>query len=295
MKKLSFTFLFLFNCYINAQTLDPYKFFPSSVGNVWEYSGSWGFRAELYKDSIDNYGFRHLFFKYNDELPPYATFKIDSINALIHYTSFSLNWRFYKLDAELNESWEVRPEEYPDRQRLEARVNAKYEDVYLGIETIIMEITYYELEWGDTVINEFSWPRFTMVLGYGIGEIMEIDEEGGGPLRILQGCIIDGDTIGTITSVIDLQSQLNSFELFQNYPNPFNSSTTIKFNISEPQNVKLSVYSLLGEEVAVLMNEYKSSGTYTINFNADKLASGIYMYSLSAGAHFLTKKLILLK
>ena len=124
---------------------------------------------------------------------------------------------------------------------------------------------------------------------------MEFDEEGGGPQRILQGCIIDGDTIGIITSVSGIQSQINSFELFQNYPNPFNSSTTIKFNISEPQNVKLSVYSLLGEEVAVLINEYKSSGTYTVNFNADKLASGIYFYQLSSSGFISTRKMLLLK
>ena len=291
MKKLSFTFFVLLNCYLNAQTLDPYKFFPSSVGNVWEYNYSGGlYRRAIINDSTLDDGSRLIFFNTLSD----PAFRIDNLFNCYYDPNF-LNWLFYKLDAELTDSWEVRPEEYPEWQRLEARVNAKYPDVYLGRETILMAITYYELEWGDTAINEFSWPRFTMVLGYGIGEIMEFDEEGGGPQRILQGCIIDGDTIGIITSVSGIQSQINSFELFQNYPNPFNSSTTIKFNISEPQNVKLSVYSLLGEEVAVLINEYKSSGTYTVNFNADKLASGIYFYQLSSSGFISARKMLLLK
>jgi len=292
MKKLSFTFLFLLNCYINAQTLDPYKFFPSSVGNVWEYAYSNGVhRFEIISDSLLPDSSKYIYFAPNTE----PVFRIDkNYNVFWIPTDTALNWHYYKLDSDSGEHWMVRPET-SELQRLEAQVRAKYPALFYGRATTIMEITFYELNWGDTIVNQFAWPRFTMTLGYGIGELMEFDETGSGPYKILQGCIIDGDTIGIITSIDEFVYKLHSFELYQNYPNPFNSTTTIKFSISEPQNVKLSVYSLLGEEVAVLMNEYKSSGMYTVNFNADKLASGIYMYSLSAGTHFLTKKLILLK
>jgi hypothetical protein len=124
---------------------------------------------------------------------------------------------------------------------------------------------------------------------------MEFDEEGGGPQRILQGCIIDGDTIGIITSAEDELNALNTFELYQNYPNPFNPNTTIKFSLNEPQKVKLTIYSFLGEEIKVLIDEYKSSGTHSIVFNANDLSSGVYIYTIVAGNRTSSKKLILLK
>lgn len=300
MKKLSFTFLFLLNCYINAQTLDPYKFFPSSVGNVWEYNQVWGFaREEIYKDSIDTYGYKHLFFKYNEYLTPTPRYKISFNVPNVFRIPFNPNnphWLYFKLDADTGDVWIVNTIIDEDSIVFYQIGSCKsiIEGYFLDYYTTFKQFTFYDYQ-NDSTLNEYSWPRYTITLGYGLGEVMLFDEEGGGPQRTLQGCIIDGDTIGNITSVDGLQFKINSFELFQNYPNPFNSTTNIKFNISEPQNVKLSVYSLLGEEVAVLINEYKSSGTYTVNFNADELASGIYLYSLSAGTHFLTKKFILLK
>ena len=294
MRSMLFIFLALFNSNLFAQTLDPNKFFPSSVGNVWEYSGIWGSREEIYRDSVDQGGLHHLFYKYDNYYPPYATFKIDSENNLVYYTPYNLNWQYYKLNADSGDHWMVRAET-SEIQRMEALVRAKYPAIIFGRETIIMEITYYDLNWGDTVINQFSWPRFTETLAYGIGEIMYFDEEGGGPYKILQGCIIDGDTIGIITSIDDVLNIPNSFELYQNYPNPFNPTTTIKFSITEPQKVKLTVYSLLGEEIKVLVDDYKSTGSHSVIFNASGLPSGVYIYSLIAGNKTSSKKLILLK
>ncbi len=109
------------------------------------------------------------------------------------------------------------------------------------------------------------------------------------------GCIIDGDTIGIITSIDGEINDPNSFELFQNYPNPFNPNTTIKFNITEPQKVKLIVYSLLGEEVKVLVDEYLYSGNNSVQFNGSGLSSGVYIYKIILGAKTSSRKLILLK
>ena len=294
MKNLLFAFYILFNCVLSAQELAPYKYFPSSVGNVWEYSGVWGYRAEIYRDSVDSLGLRNLFYKYNEDSTTYATFKMDTVNFMIYYTPYNLNWLYYKLDADSGDHWMVRPET-SEIVRMEALVRNKYPAIFLGRETTIMEITYYELNWGDTVINEFSWPRFTMTLGYGIGEIMEFDEEGGGPQRILQGCIIDGDTIGIITSVEEEIASLNSFELYQNYPNPFNPTTTIQFSIAGPQKVKLTIYSLLGEEIKILVDDYRPAGNHSVIFNGSNLASGVYIYTLIAGNQSTSKKLILIK
>ena len=86
------------------------------------------------------------------------------------------------------------------------------------------------------------------------------------------------------------------FYLDQNFPNPFNPSTLIKFGITEASNVNLTVYDALGREVAVLVNnEYMNAGAYNIKFNASNLASGIYIYKLTAGANSVSKKMQLLK
>jgi hypothetical protein len=89
-------------------------------------------------------------------------------------------------------------------------------------------------------------------------------------------------------------------QLLQNFPNPFNPATTISYTLSHKAQVKLSVYDLLGHEVAVLVNETKSIGTHQVQFNAAKLAGGIYFYTIHAqsenGYRFHDrKKLILLK
>ena len=86
-----------------------------------------------------------------------------------------------------------------------------------------------------------------------------------------------------------------SFELGQNYPNPFNPSTKIRFSIAESRNVSIVVYNLLGQKVEELMNEFKTAGTYELNWNAKGLASGIYLYKIQAGDFVSIKKMSLLK
>ncbi len=93
------------------------------------------------------------------------------------------------------------------------------------------------------------------------------------------------------------------FVLKQNYPNPFNPTTTIKYSIpnvaakdfSPVQNVQLKIYDILGREVATLVNEKQSPGNYSVKFDASKLNSGVYFYTLRAGNFVATKKMILMK
>jgi photosystem II stability/assembly factor-like uncharacterized protein len=105
-----------------------------------------------------------------------------------------------------------------------------------------------------------------------------------------------------VTSVNEVDEVFDNFILEQNYPNPFNPSTTIKYQIPASLNpsqggtlVTLKVYDVLGDEVATLVNEEKPAGSYEVSFNAAKLSSGIYFYSLQAGSYTQTKKLILMK
>ena len=85
------------------------------------------------------------------------------------------------------------------------------------------------------------------------------------------------------------------YALYQNYPNPFNPSTTIAFDLPESGAVKLTVYDVLGREVKTLLNGRRSAGRYEVRFDASDLASGVYLYRLEAGRHFLTRRMLLVK
>jgi len=85
----------------------------------------------------------------------------------------------------------------------------------------------------------------------------------------------------------------SNYLLSQNYPNPFNPSTTISFAIPNSEFVTLKVYDVLGREVATLVNENLNAGSYSYNFDASNLTSGVYFYKLQAGRYSETKKMIL--
>ena len=87
----------------------------------------------------------------------------------------------------------------------------------------------------------------------------------------------------------------SNYSLEQNFPNPFNPSTTINFTIPNSDFVTLKVYNILGSEVATLVNENLSAGSYRFNFDARNLASGVYLYELNAGNFREIKKMNLLK
>jgi hypothetical protein len=85
------------------------------------------------------------------------------------------------------------------------------------------------------------------------------------------------------------------YALEQNYPNPFNPSTTINYSIAEAGLVKIAVYNLLGQEVALIVNEFKEVGAHTISFNAAQLTSGAYFYTIETPQFKQTRKMLLAK
>ncbi len=103
-----------------------------------------------------------------------------------------------------------------------------------------------------------------------------------------------------ITSVENGNGIPNTFSLDQNYPNPFNPTTTINYSIPSVKtghtlSLRLIVYNALGQKVATLVNKKQAPGNYSIRFDASKLSSGIYFYTLQAGGFTATKKMILMK
>jgi hypothetical protein len=94
---------------------------------------------------------------------------------------------------------------------------------------------------------------------------------------------------------IEGEGRIEGFSLEQNFPNPFNPSTTISFTIENADLISLRLFDILGREVAILLNEYKTPGKHSVVFDASKLSSGTYFYQLSNGKNVNTKKAILIK
>ena len=171
----------------------------------------------------------------------------------------------------------------------------------------------FEIERCALSAERQAWNKIGFVNGFGTTTEQQIysfnDENlsaGKYQYRLKQ---IDFDGSYSYSNIIEAEIvSPNKFILEQNYPNPFNPSTTIRYTISTPPSssplakgrnevgfVTLKVYDVLGNEFAILVNEVQSSGNYEVEFNAEKLSSGIYFYELTAGSIILTKKMILLQ
>ena len=108
--------------------------------------------------------------------------------------------------------------------------------------------------------------------------------------------VLDDIAFGTGTAVDQPAAAApSSFALLQNYPNPFNPSTVIRYQISGSSPVRLAVYDLLGRELAVLVNETKAPGSYSVRFDGSSLPSGVYLYRLEAGTFAYTRRMALVK
>ncbi len=97
---------------------------------------------------------------------------------------------------------------------------------------------------------------------------------------------------------VSTESDLNEvkdYSLEQNYPNPFNPATVIEYSTKEEGNVELVIYDVLGKVVEKIVDDRKTSGNYFVQFDASKLSSGIYFYSLRVNDFVVTKKMLLLK
>jgi len=99
-----------------------------------------------------------------------------------------------------------------------------------------------------------------------------------------------------ITSVERFSTDLpTDFGLEQNYPNPFNPTTNIMYTVPSKEYVNLTVYNILGEKIATLVDEEKAPGKYTVTFDGSRLPSGVYFYRLHAGKFNETREMVLVK
>jgi photosystem II stability/assembly factor-like uncharacterized protein len=181
--------------------------------------------------------------------------------------------------------------------------------------------------WTTTLFDHFLWSIDFPIsgasqIGYSVGDqgkILKTTDAGstwqyqqsGTALRLNKVFFVDQDfgfVVGEnglilrtasggepVNGIINETDEVNSFNLSQNYPNPFNPSTTISFSLPQSGNVKLTVYNLLGEQVAELVNGFREAGVHSINFNAENFNSGVFIYKLEANGVVQSRKMTLVK
>jgi len=164
------------------------------------------------------------------------------------------------------------------------------------------------------------FPRFLQTNIVYYSAIVLTTTHAAGPNPLIKSIVFGA--YGSPSGVDDSYGLPASTHLEQNYPNPFNSSTTMSYTVlaagsgnwglgsgivksqstmvnqqagASSRWVRLSVYDVLGREVAVLVNETMASGSYSVSFDASRLASGVYMYRLEAGNYSSTRRMILLR
>jgi hypothetical protein len=121
-----------------------------------------------------------------------------------------------------------------------------------------------------------------------------------GTLRSDMGCyggpgVADFDEFMAVPGAPQPPVQPSTIELHQNYPNPFNPTTTIEFTLPHPQDVQLTVYNILGQQVQLLTDRAYSAGIHQVRFDGYGLASGVYIYRLVAGDDIVSRKMILVQ
>jgi len=179
--------------------------------------------------------------------------------------------------------------------------------------------THGDVQGGDQVFSvAVTFPAYTVLdvqFKYGINFGDAVNNEGGNDnesgfaqnhtlqMTRYMSAATAVDTFGimgvsTLTDITGVQEKPEIpvvFSLKQNYPNPFNPSTMIEYGIPEESFVTLTVYNLLGQSVATLINEQQHAGTYGVSFDASDYPSGIYFYKITAGKFVSTHKMILMK
>jgi len=289
------TKIFLIGIFIilSSKFIISQNFFPLAAGNKWQ------FKVTEWDPSV-----------------PYSSIDTTTIN-VIKDTTLPNNINYFVLDGYFPLGGMLRSDSigvyyYDSRDSSDCIVynyNSKLYEPYktgfqAGKDSAI--VTLQQIDSSEVLLRKTKTLSFSY--NWMIGHIITLGEEigpvyfhtggDGTTLRIdyeLIGSKINDKTYGNITSTRNSEIKLDNYTLYQNYPNPFNPVTTINYTIAAKDFVTIKVFDFLGKEVATLVNEEKPAGSYSVNFNGNKLSSGVYFYRMHAGSFVETKKLILLK
>ncbi|MBX2976276.1 MAG: T9SS type A sorting domain-containing protein [Ignavibacteriaceae bacterium] len=142
--------------------------------------------------------------------------------------------------------------------------------------------------------NTFEYTHEGLAIGNGLIAEYKVQAYNGSSTSDFSNTVSIG-TSGWFKQNFGVENNTFNYQLNQNYPNPFNPATVISFSVAENSFISLKVYDVLGNEISELVNEIKEPGTYSVSFDASKLSSGIYFYTLKANGYSLTKKMLLAK
>jgi hypothetical protein len=293
MKIFYIVFIFIsFSQFVDAQL--GINLAPLKLDNFWIYKKDDGYR---YKYEVIDTNFYINTIKYDK----------------VFYSRFPNNPSFHRLRDDKFYS-QRRDSTYPalNHEQLYYKKDAVVGDYWIIPHpwTNMFNIHYQVVDTQmNIVFNQLSLLKFVYVTdSSGLWEIGQVwTEEFGlleeidfvwGPLATLVGCYIDGIVYGDTSLTVSVDDEpftAHNFKLYQNYPNPFNPITTIEYELNEYALVSLKVYDLLGNEAAVLINEEKYAGRYSIKFDAQGLSSGVYFYKLTIGGNTQVRKMILLR
>jgi hypothetical protein len=266
------------------------EFYPLAIGDYWEYfdyadfgggivdTVSWIVRGDTTIEAR-NYRVIHCrSFRYHNQWDSFARF--DSVGDL--YTSYGGSEQLtYRFSDTSRTPWAI--------GTTLRRWERNFIDTLFGMPRhVLLALTYQS--W-DT-LGLFG---LGVYLTEGIGMTASPTLEGGG--YRLRGAMIDGIVYGTITSVEEGTggNVPSKYSLMQNYPNPFNPSTTIMFSLPHASWTNLTILNMIGQEIAVLMNEWKSAGSHSVTWSPSNLPSGVYLCRFRAGTFSQVNKILLLK
>lgn len=305
MKTLKSILLFVIATFeIATAQVDTTDWFPMQTGNYWEYMAWTGegpkyFSVKVIGDTLMPNGktYKSYFYNYFDStFEDTRYFRKDSTK-VFEYFGFPIycpESEYLYLDFFVPDStiWEIcRP----------------IDDNARGISKTFYDYTYYSFLQKPNLAKQFEhvyidsadtiWTpsegSIPIVINKGIGIVWHFIFNDGS--YYLQGAIINGIQMGTIVDVEKEDNLVpNNFSL-RSYPNPFNSSTTLEINLPVTGLTELSIYNILGQKVATILDEYKTAGSYNVQFNANNLSSGVYLAVLKQNKFILKEKTILLK
>jgi hypothetical protein len=301
--------IFIINCF--SLDTSSVKYLPLKIGNVWvyQYDQYWPspgieyrFKGIIDRDTIIN-GKR---FFHNSGIP------IFNIGLGIYY--------WLRFDSTNGNLYGISNQTCPSGSNVQiidslASVLNNYTYICHSPDTLVRQcqnvglITFCNQQNTSKKFDQiglvWSYSR-TYIKNYGIygAAYGELHPE----IYTLLGCVLNGAVCGD-TSLTGIIKNINtipaSFQLYQNYPNPFNPSSKIKFDIPNfsPPFTKggqgglttLRIFDLLGREVATLVNERLSPGTYEVEWDGTNYPSGIYFYELKTNSYNETKRMVLIK
>jgi hypothetical protein len=198
-----------------------------------------------------------------------------------------------------------------------ARTGEQYEGMLVSFDNVVVtsvfpvfsDPTEFEVSNGSKgiIVRRDGWHHYSNVEADTVNRLTILRD--GSKIGTLTGIVFyggnrymlvprtDADFVNVSTSVRTMidGAAPKTFALSQNYPNPFNPSTNFRFTVAKAQMVSMRIYDVLGREVETLVHEQMNPGTYTVQWNAMHVSSGVYFYRLQSGDFVQTMKLMLMK